>query len=190
MASDVLARVAAFATKADELCEKGHIMRAAENFGRAAEAASALGADNLVEVFMKLRQSNMLGAHAANTPDAAAATAARVQRIALLSGAVEALERRRAADTLMEGKCTAVEEVWFTTLLQETHRARRSAFAALLGYSTFLHAASESPYVLANADVFSTVCSNMQFQSFAYCVVHAAELMEQPRCHDALHLTI
>ena len=35
---DLLARVYVFKDKADELAEKGHLVRAAENYGRAAEA--------------------------------------------------------------------------------------------------------------------------------------------------------
>ena len=60
MSSDALARVEAFSKKAEELSFKGHMMRASENFGRAAEAARALGVDNLVGLNMQLLQCNML----------------------------------------------------------------------------------------------------------------------------------
>ena len=116
MLSDVLARVEAFAGKADELARKGHLLRAAENFGRAAEAARALGADNLVALYMLMRQGNMLIAFA-TARDAANANpcilaAHRAESIALLSCVLATLERRRAAGTLLEGKCAAAEEAW------------------------------------------------------------------------------
>ena len=46
----VLARVRALYKKATELIDKGHLSRAADYYGRAAEAARALGEDNLVTV--------------------------------------------------------------------------------------------------------------------------------------------
>ena len=66
MSSDTLARMHAFYIKADELADKGHLLRAAENFSRAAEAARALGEDNLVTVRMQLQQSNMLACYVVN----------------------------------------------------------------------------------------------------------------------------
>ena len=63
MASDIIARVEAFSQKAVELSTKGHFLRAAENYGRAAEAARALGADNLVTVHMLVLQGDMCHGH-------------------------------------------------------------------------------------------------------------------------------
>ena len=59
MSSDVLARVQAYALKAEELTCKGHLLRAAENYGRAAEAARPLGADSLVTLHMQLLHGHM-----------------------------------------------------------------------------------------------------------------------------------
>ena len=70
MSSDVLVRVEAITDKAEELCDKGHVLRAADYFGRAAEAARALGEDNLVEVHLHLRRGNVLAVFA-TAPDAA-----------------------------------------------------------------------------------------------------------------------
>ena len=115
MSSDILARIDAFAQKAYELCKKGHLLRAAENFGRAAEAARPIGADNLVALCMLLRQGDMLGAYATSAPNATADphmfAAHRAQAVAFISAAVAALERRRVAGTLLEGKCAIAEEV-------------------------------------------------------------------------------
>ena len=92
MSSDILARIDAFAQKAYELCKKGHLLRAAENFGRAAEAARPIGADNLVALCMLLRQGDMLGAYATSAPNATADphmfAAHRAQAVAFISAAV------------------------------------------------------------------------------------------------------
>ena len=56
MSSDLIARVQALHDKAEELADKGHLLRAAENYVLAAEVARSLGPDNLVSVYMLLRQ--------------------------------------------------------------------------------------------------------------------------------------
>ena len=120
MSSDTLARMHALNKKADELADKGHLLRAAENYGRAAEAARAFGPDNFVDAYMQLRQVNMFCIFSAMTTgrdavadpphfhDAAPSTSC----VTLLSGVMAALERRRLAGTLLLGKCTAAEEAW------------------------------------------------------------------------------
>ena len=122
MSSDIIASVHALAEKALELSNKGHVLRAAENYGRAAEAARALGADNFATAFLQLQQGTMLMIYVGSSPNATADPRVRAARtsefIALLSGAVEALERRRVADTLLEGKCSAAEEAWRADELQ------------------------------------------------------------------------
>ena len=191
MSSDILARVEALSAKAEGLAGKGHALRAAENFGRAAEAARALGADNFVALHMELRQGNMLGGYAMASQDDTAdlrirAGACRAECIALLSGAVEALERRRLAGTLQEGKCAAFEEAWLTASvlrLEAVPAAFAASWAALVGYEQFMRAAVTLSRILLNAGPFAVECSYEQFQSFAYLVVHAAEMMQQPRRH-------
>ena len=150
MSSDIIARVNAFNDKADELAKKGHLLRAAENFGRAAEAAGALGADNLVTVHMRLQQGNMLGAQITLSSDYFPPVLHCREYIALLSGAVEALERRRTAGTpagtLLEGTCSAVEEAWQTGQVlqgccgsrERVTAAEASSWAALFGYEEFI----------------------------------------------------
>ena len=113
MSADVLKRVEAIIDKAEELGDKGHALRAADYFSRAAEAARALGEDNLVEVHLYMRRGNQLAAFA-TAPGAASAdpcilAAHRAESVALLSGAIAALERRRVAGTLLEGKCAIAE---------------------------------------------------------------------------------
>ena len=194
MSSDVVARVLAFAKKANELCDKGHALRAAENYGHAAEAARVLGADNLVALQMKLEHGNMLCVYATNAPifttDPRVMAAHRAECITLLSGAVEALERRRVAGTLLEGKCTAVEEAWRARETQQrsTHMPAAIAvsLATMVGHEAFMDAATRALTVLGLAPMFADECSYQQFQTFAQHVVRATELMQQPRRHNTV----
>ena len=117
MSSDILARVGTIYQKAMELCKKGHMLRAAENYGRAAEAARALGADNLVLLSMRLLHGHMHLSYSAEaqqsaTADPGTVAAHRAEGVTLYSCVMEALERRRAAGTLQEGKCAAAEVEW------------------------------------------------------------------------------
>ena len=181
MSSDTLARVQALHDKADQLCDKGHVLRAAEYYERAAEAARALGPDNLVMLHMQLRSGAMHGGYAITAPDRTAdlcvRAAHRAEFVALLSDAVAALERRRVAGTLLEGKCAAVEEAWVAGQLKPGD----ANWPPPVGYERFLCATMGVLNVLASPRVFAAECSAAQFQSFAHHVVHAAELVQQPR---------
>ena len=197
MSSDVIARVEVFAVKADELVDKGHVIRAAEYYGRAAEAARALGADNLVALHMKTRGGGMLCGYALTSltspgADARSLAAHRAESIALLSGAVAALERRRVAGTLLEGKCAAAEVAWSAARFRRRNvnmtAAVASSLAALEGVTQFLQAAIFALSVLCYARVFVAECSNEQFLSFVQHVVHAAEVMQHPRSQGAMAL--
>ena len=190
MSSDLIARVQALHDKAEELADKGHLLRAAENFGRATEAARALGADNLVMLLLQLRRGNMLGslvtARDAATVDPRILAAHRAEFIALHAGVVQALERRRLAGTLEDGKCAAAEEAWRSSEIQHLTgctAAVANSLAGLVGYDKFMQAATISSNVLARARLFAAECSSAQFLSFAQHVVHAVELMQQPRRH-------
>ena len=191
MSSDVITRVLVFAMKAHELFEKGHLLRAAENYGRGAEAACALGADNLVTLYMQLRQGNALGAYASHAPDPKLGASHRTEFFALIAGAVAALERRRVAGTLMEGKCSAAEAEWSAREFQEQATATMpvlppvmaSIRARMFGCECFFFAAAYTTGILAHAGLFAAQCSSAQFQALAEHVVHAAELVQQPRSH-------
>ena len=183
---DVIARVLALAARADELAKIGHVLRSAEKYGRAAEAARPLGADNLVALEMQLYEGNKHAVFAAASDGAPSTRAAhRAQFVALLSAAVAALERRRVAGTLLEGECAAAEEAWHAGALQQgnarTPAAAAVSWAALVGYDTFMRAASDASLVLARAREFTAECSAAQLHSFAEHVVHAAAMMQQPR---------
>ena len=199
MSSDIFAHALALHQKAEELGKKGHLLRAAENFGLAAEASRALAVDNVAEAYMQLRQVNMLCidrcalyryAKAQSAAQRAVViipkgAAHRSECITLLSGVFAVLQRRRAAGTLLEGRCAAVEEAWFHTFLREIlgYTLDVASYAPLVGYEQFLHAASKALDVLSNAHLFAPDCSALQFESFAQHVVHATELMQKPRRH-------
>ena len=194
MSADEIAQVHALTGKAELLLAKGHVVRAAEYYGRAAEVARALGDDNLVAVELQLRRGDSLLAYCVaplKAPlegvafDPRIIAASRVEAISLLSGAVEALERRRVAGTLLGGKCTAIEEAWRADAIQrrskQTTAIGAASLATLFGYSTFLFAASIAVDVLRSIHLFPAECSAGQLQSFARHATHAATLMEQPR---------
>ena len=85
------------------------------------------------------------------------------------------------ADTLLEGKCSAVEEAWRVRsslrAAPNTTAAKAASWATLVGYEQFLNAATNAVEVLARARFFAAECSDAQFLSFAQHVVHAAELV-------------
>ena len=184
--------MAAFVEKAQASYCKGRLLSAAESFGRAAEAARALGADNLVSVHMQLRQGGALTRFSMATPGLLPAAtddprfgAARAEFIALLSDAVEALERRRVAGTLLEGRCAAAEEAWrageFLRLDARMTAAQAASRAALVGYEEFLRAAKFATAVLSLVDVLAAVLTRAKLSLFSSHIVHAVELMQQPR---------
>lgn len=124
MSSEDVSRVSAFRKKASELDKKGHLLRAAEILGRGAEAARTLGPDNFVMADMLQYQATTLEHYigtmvATGCVDRGALAAHRAECVALLSTVVAALDRRRVAGTLLEGKCTAVEEAWHNAFLQD-----------------------------------------------------------------------
>ena len=189
MSTDTLKRVVEFEEIADELSDMGHCLRAAENYGRAAEAARALGANNLVELYMRVLQGNMLCATAVSAPGAATAdpcvhAAPRTESIGLFFGAVVALRHRQLADTLLDGKCAAAETLRGARVMHRHGKMSKSQAASkaqLVGYEFFLNAAANVMAVLRNADLFAAECSYAQLQSFVQHVVQAADLLQQPR---------
>ena len=195
MSSEVIARVQAFYHKAEKLDDKGHNLRAAENYGRAAEAARALGADNLVVVDMQKVQANMLlnyatSVHNTNAVDPLVIAGHRADSVALFSAVVAALERRRVAGTLLEGKCTAAEEAWYTAVMHEAKQPSASivGWAPLVGYYIYLSTAQSVVCVLINARYYAGECSASQFQAFAEFIAHATDLMQLPRSHSTTYM--
>jgi len=198
MSSEVIARVQAFYRKALELSDKGHLLRAANYYGRAAEAARDLGPDNLVTVEMQQSQAAMLRNYVGSVADPNTSNplyviaAYRAECISLLSAVVAALERRRVAGTLLEGKCSAAEEAWYTAELRDAGHSSASAagWAPLVGYDTYLLVARNTLCLLANARSYAGECSATQFEAFAQHVAHAADLMPLPRSFGMQRLGI
>jgi len=197
MSSEVIARVLVFYRKALELDMKGHNQRAAENYSRAVEAARALGADNLVVADMQRCQAVTLMNYAVtvkNTEaavDPVAVAAYRADSVALHSAAMAALERRRVAGTLLEGKCTAAEEAWCAAKFTEAGKMSEvdaAAWAPLVGYDIYLLNSQSVLYLLVNAWSCVGECSATQLRAFAQFVVHAADLMQQPRSHSTMYM--
>ena len=181
--ADVLSRLRDFASKADQLQAKGHLQRAAENFGRAAEAARALGEDSVVTSRMLVAQADALLKYATfarfRVPELGNAWRAPCDGcVVLLVDAVAALERRRVAGTL-QGRCFVNEEAWFVG------QTRNSALAPLVGYHAFLVAGTTAIRLLSAAPLFDSLCSDARMQSFVAVVVNAADMMQQPRVDAA-----
>jgi len=197
MSSGAFAHSRAFYKKAKELREKGHLLRAAENYKRAAEAACALDSapDNLIVADMQRTQGHVLFNYATNvdnsTAEARSVVAShRAESVSLFAAAVAALERRRMAGTLLEGECTVAEEAWFAADLQDVGRSADEVAwrAKLVGYNAFLRAAYSTICLLTNARIFAAECSATQFETFAQHVVHAADLMQLLRSHGTTAL--
>ena len=197
MSSGIIACVLVFYRKADELEDRGHNLRAADYYSRAAEAARALGPDNLVVLDMQRCQASMLRNYVAtvhNTEaavDPLAVAAHRADCVALFSAAVAALERRRAAGTLLEGKCTAAEEAWYAAQMRDKQMSAVgvAAWAPLIGYATCLLNSQSVLCLLDNAWLLKEECSASQFEAFAQHIVNAAELMQLPRSHGTLYMS-
>ena len=117
MADDLVERVLALQQKSDELNSKGQTLRAAEKCGRGADLALASGApeDSLIVVGMQARQGGFLLSHALSSVTGASEDARaphRASGLRLLAQSSATLQRRRASDTLLEGKCSTMEESW------------------------------------------------------------------------------
>ena len=87
-----------------------------------------------------------------------------------------------------------MEENWYAGHMQRQNAALMTVatcWAPLVGYSQFLRAAGIASNVLASARVFAALgCSGAKLESFAQHVVHAAELMQQPRRHGNVALEV
>ena len=194
MSSEVISHALALYLKAEELESKGHLLRAAEYFGRAAEAARSLdpSEENCATLGIQCCQAAMLGTYCADalnskSVDPGQLAAHRAASVALLAGITAVLERRCVAGTLLEGKCTAAEEAWMaTTSLREIPPAEAASVRKLVGYHTLIFTAVHVFDVQLYAFAFAGECSATQFESFAQFVVHAMDLMQQ-MCPGHVH---
>ena len=149
-------------------------------------------------VFQQLRQSAMLGGYAHEASEAGAdpddLASHRAECISLASAAVAALERRRVAGTLLDGKCSAAEVAWPADQIQHDNprwsAAVASSLGALVGYEEFLHGGKIALHLVAFTDMFAEECSPPQLFAFVQHALRAAELMQQPRRHGDMALNI
>jgi len=191
--AEVTARVRTFYGKAEELQDKGHMLRAADYYSRAAEGSRALGADNVVTADLQRCEAhallNYLMVVDDATADARVVASHRANCVALLTAAVATLERRRVAGTLLEGKCTSDEEAWDAALWRDAgySAADAAVYAKLVGYGFFLRLA-DTMFGLLRNPLYFVECSAAQFEAFTQHVGHAAELMQIPRSHDTSSL--
>ena len=188
--ADAVARARLLFRKAQDLEAKGHLLRAAEYGSRAEEAVRDAGfcADNLVTIEMQRGQAAVLLAYVTmadeSTVNPQAFAAHRVNCLTQLSTVVAALERRRVAGTLLDGKCTAAEEAWeAASLIDRQYSAAEAASEAkLVGYNAFLFCSVIILSLLKNAKwLCDGECSSTQLQALVEHTVHAADLMQQPR---------
>ncbi len=109
--ADVMASVVALSHKGVLLSQKGHLARAAEKFAAAATAAQSLQQpDCLIVTYLQLQELSVLFAHASVLPPGAAAAAADERMFCVLLPAMfAALQRRKAAGTLLGDACRAHE---------------------------------------------------------------------------------
>ena len=191
MSSELFDRALELRQKAAELEANGRMLRAADNFGQAAEAVRTLdpGPDNFAALELQLARACMFCNYMAVASelnvelDPAKFAEYRAESIALFSTVVAALERRRVAGTLLEGGCTATEEAWHAAVLRVggCPPAEVGRMQTLGGYHTFISAAMHVLDVLGNGAYFVHECSAMQLATFAQFVVHAMDLMQVPR---------
>jgi hypothetical protein len=125
MAESDLAKVVSLSAKAYELHSRSHYERCSEKWRAALAAAEALGAEDclLVALFKNEVACSISDREAAhkNFPFS---QAVGLELLDLHAASAAILRRRRAAGTLMAGKCRPIEVQWFFRFIQLT-RSRR-----------------------------------------------------------------
>ena len=178
---------------ADAASLKGRYARAAEKYGDAAAAAAQelAAEDCLVVAFLRTKQAESLIALSMvpTLPAAEAAAARQTVLYVLLPQFVPTVTRRKAAGTLLPGRCRAGEVAWFRAATErkildqgvmpvEAAQAAK-ALAPTYGLETYLSAASNTMNALILPDLFG-MSREMQLSHAAF-VASALELMAQPR---------
>jgi hypothetical protein len=202
-----LSRVLALANKGHELLMgKGHYARAAEKFRLATEEAEKAlpGPDSLVTCLLRHDQLAALMRHATSSAarPADADDAVREAGLRLLPSVMAALDRRKAAGTLLPGSCRPEEEAYqmaaarHSMELQGCTRARTAEqatrVAPYIGVGTYVLVASGVAYMLNEADklAHAYVLSDEQKNAGHLFVASALDLMRRPRdCAGATWLS-
>ena len=190
----------ALTNKGYELSLKGHYARATEKYALAAECLLPGPADCIIAASVRVKQANMLidYATASAARPADANVALRKAYFDLLPAAMDVLQRRKAAGTLLPGTCRPFEVAWFAATCQHCivlqglfdsspvvneHVACRALYA---GVEAFILAASTVGFVLINFDEFKDLCQRSD-EMTEWCnksmpfLLSALELMALPR---------
>jgi hypothetical protein len=101
----------------------------------------------------------------------------------LLAQSSATLQRRRASDTLLEGKCSTMEESWKLALScsGSTPRSVAVSSASLVGYDAHVLVASFIAQVLRYQNTLSAEMSSAQLHAFAHHIVDTVDLMKTVR---------
>ena len=186
MSSRDLSRVVALSCKALELQKKGHYARSMEKCAAAIAAAQELAQEDCLVVthLQLLLNDSLLGYVRTPGVAAEAGDAAERQGFQVLVAAIATLERRRAAGTLLAGKCRKwPEEEWYGHVLQHRqfmvgHPVHTPEVLALLvpfvGYDAYLDAASDA----VSACVAESAPSHV-LELWHLIALHAIHFMEQ-----------
>ena len=189
MSSRDLSRVLALTQKVAELHRKEHHARAVEKSAAAISAAQELAQEDcLVVVHLQLLHITALNEHA-QTPGLAveALSQALYQPLEMVLAVIEALERRRAAGTLLAGACRSwPEEEWYGEYLQRREALNRqepytpeelALLVKLVGYDAYLMAAAAATNAMMVTLFYELPC----VEPFARFILGAIDLFEQPR---------
>jgi hypothetical protein len=195
---DAMTSVMALSRKAEVLGKSGHFARAAEKCAAAAAAAQSLQQpDSLIVAHLQLDEACKLQAHA-SACKAPADVAAALERIyfVLLPSMVAALQRRKAAVTLLPGACCARETTFFCDVQQYSsvildhspcEPAMLAQLGSLVGYATYVGAADIAMSYLLLPVAFDPrtiplpAISVGQLATQHAFVLGALELVRQPR---------
>jgi hypothetical protein len=107
---------------------------------------------------------------------------------------VGALQRRRAAGTLLAGACRPAEVEWlqctYEHILQHDSDGRAAAvfIAPFVGYTAYLEAASVAATILLINNTGDFSATQQQLRACLPFIADAAELMMQPRIHEEYSL--
>jgi hypothetical protein len=198
MAALDVSHVAALSNKALLLSKQGRYACAAEHYARATAAAQALGAheDCLIVASLRVAHADVLKCCACCDDMATPALSATMLRDAftvLLPAAVMALQRRKAARTLLAGTCRAHEEAWHCAhvaqsaqifglppgLAQSWHEMAR-----FVGYDAYLTAAKLG-FDCVQTSYTQSVLTAANARLYLLLTCDALDAMAQPR--DSKH---
>jgi hypothetical protein len=199
-----MASVTTLSRKAALLSHNGHYARAAEKYAAAATAAQSLQQpDCLIVAYLQMVEGCMLTTHATVCTALAHAAKAygRIYRV-LLPALMAALQRRKAAGTLVPGACRAAEAAFYghlheykAVILQNEPPFKAADLAelgSLIGYFIYVSVAESVVSWLMLPLCFDdprttplpTLAADQLAAQHAY-LLSALELVQQPRVLSA-----